>query len=201
MESLCTYNIWRPTSLIRVSLWAVSQAVVCSVTTVVTAPSNMISAIRTKNRTIGNTQKSDFISGLWTYRKDSGLLLISILYTWYTKEPNYQIWPPYLFLSVKPAVHHWMIGTERWSCGLPLELSGPATRIPRQAPVSVTSPALHRTSKRGKCGVIVRLQCGSSQLDNKCSTVAEWKGINLHLCKICSITSNVENLSSRVHAF
>lgn len=95
--------------------------------------------------------------------------------TWYTKEPNYQIQPPYLFLSVKPAVHHWMVGTEWWSCGLPLELSGPATRIPRQAPVSVTSPALHRTSKRRKCGVMVRLQCGSSQLDQIVPRLLHWK--------------------------
>lgn len=153
----------------------------------------MISATRTKNRTIWDTQKSDFISGLWTYRKDGGVgANIHFIY---------RIWPPYLFLLVKPAVHHWMVGTEGWSRGLPLELSGPATRIPRQAPVSVTCPALHRTRQRRKCGVTVRLQCGSSQQDNNCSTVAALKGINLHLCKICWITSNAENLSSRCSCF
>lgn len=116
---------------------------------------------------------------------------------WHTKEPDYQTWPPYLFLSVEPAVHLWVIGTQRWSRGLPLELSGPATHVPGQAPVSVTSSALHRISKRRKCGVMVRLQCRWSQQHNYCSTAAASKGTNLHLFKICRITPNLEYPYSR----
>lgn len=54
MKSPRTCSVWRPMSLILVSLWAVSQAV-CSGTAVVTAPSNMISATRRQNRTIWHT--------------------------------------------------------------------------------------------------------------------------------------------------
>lgn len=123
-----------------------------------------------QNSTIWDTQKSDVTCQtiVWQILTYAGFLTktagcrwypfyVSRTYTWNRKEPNCQIWPPYLLLTVKPAIHHWMVGTERWSRGLPLELSGPATRIPRQAPVSVTSSALHRTGKRGKCGVTLRL--------------------------------------------
>lgn len=54
-KSSCTYTTY---SKACEGLWAVWQAVVCSGTAVVTAPSNMISTTRTQNRTIWDTQKS-----------------------------------------------------------------------------------------------------------------------------------------------
>lgn len=57
---------------------------------------------------------------------------------------------PYLFLSVEPSVHHWVVGTEGRASHLSLELSGPATCITRKTPVGVGSSTLQRNRRMWK---------------------------------------------------
>lgn len=54
---------------------------------------------------------------------------------------------PYLFLSVKPSVHHGMVGAKGRSSHLSLELSGPATCITGKTPIGMASSTLQSNTK------------------------------------------------------